>query len=57
MRVIECNGCGEPLTAATDEELLRRLREHMEAEHPNAAFDEDVGREVIDREAYEASDS
>jgi predicted small metal-binding protein len=57
MRVLECNTCGEPLVAATDEELSRRLREHMEAEHPSSAFDEDRSREQIATEAYDASDS
>ncbi len=47
MRVFECNVCGEPLTAANDEELLRRVRAHFEAEHPDAPFDEAAERETI----------
>ena len=39
-RVIECNICGEPLAAANDEELVRAVRGHIEAEHEGA----DVGR-------------
>ena len=27
-RVIECNICGEPLAAATDDELLRQVQAH-----------------------------
>jgi predicted small metal-binding protein len=57
MRVIECNVCGETLTAATDEELLKRLRTHMESEHSSSSFDESQGREMIAAEAYDASDS
>jgi predicted small metal-binding protein len=56
-RVIECNICGEPLAAATDEELLGRLRSHMESVHPEASFDEDKIRQTIADEAYEAADS
>jgi predicted small metal-binding protein len=57
MRVIECNVCGEPLAAATDDELLRRLRDHTESEHSDAPFDEGQARETIDSEAYNATDS
>ena len=32
MRVVECNICGDVLAAANDEELLDRLRGHMELE-------------------------
>ena len=57
MRVVECNICGEALSAATDDELLRRVRGHMETEHPSVAFDEAAMRETIANEAYDASDS
>jgi len=57
MRVIECNICGEPLAAATDDELLRRLEHHLEDEHEMADYDEQSAREAIEREAYDASDS
>jgi predicted small metal-binding protein len=57
MRVVECNICGEPLAAATDEELLRRLRDHYEADHESTAFDEAAARETIAEEAYNATDS
>lgn len=57
MRVIECNVCGETIAAADDDELLRRLREHTEAEHPSASMDEAQAREMIASEGYEASDS
>jgi predicted small metal-binding protein len=57
MRVVECNICGETLSGTTDDELLRRVRTHMEAEHPSVGFDEAATREMIANEAYDASDS
>jgi hypothetical protein len=58
MRVLECDMCGEPLSGATDDELLRQLQSHLEAEHPSTAgFDEAQAREMIAREAYDATDS
>ena len=56
-RVIECNLCGEPLAAANDEELVRALRGHIEAEHEGSPLDEAQAREMIAAEAYEAGDS
>jgi predicted small metal-binding protein len=55
--VIECNICGEPLSAANDEELLRQVQRHHEAEHPDSPVDEAHGREMISREAYDAGDA
>ncbi len=57
MRVLECNLCGEPLTGATDEELLRRLSDHVQREHPSSEYDEQQAWETIAREAYDATDS
>ena len=57
MRVIECNICGEPLSAADDEELLRRLRAHVESEHASEGFDEEQERRAISEQAYTASDN
>jgi predicted small metal-binding protein len=57
MRVIECNVCGEALAAATDDELLRRMRDHTESEHTDTVFDEEHARETIASEAYNATDS
>jgi hypothetical protein len=57
MRVVECNICGEALSGATDDELLRRLHAHMESEHSSEAFDEAAARDTIANEAYDASDS
>jgi predicted small metal-binding protein len=56
-RVIECNICGEPLSAATDDELAGQVQAHYESEHPDAAIDEDQAHEMIAREAYDAGDA
>jgi hypothetical protein len=56
-RVIECNICGEPLAAATDEELLGQMRQHYEREHPDVPFEEDEERKTIASEAYDAADA
>lgn len=57
-RVIECNICGEPLAAATDDELVRQVRDHHESEHAGeASMNEQQAREMIAREAYDAADA
>jgi predicted small metal-binding protein len=56
-RVLECDACGEPLTAANDEELLRQMRMHAEAEHGEGTFDEERARATIASDAYDAGDS
>jgi predicted small metal-binding protein len=56
MRVVECNICGEAISAASDEELVGRVHDHVRSEH-----DEDPARDEIEamvsEEAYEAMDS
>jgi predicted small metal-binding protein len=56
MRTIECNICGEPLTAATDEELAERLKDHLGEEHDQTPELDEV-EQTVDREAYDAVDS
>ena len=56
-RVIECNICGEPLSAATDDELLGQVLRHTESEHPDSGLDEEQARAMISREAYDAGDA
>jgi predicted small metal-binding protein len=56
MRVIECDECGETLSAANDEELVRNLGAHLSEEH-DMEVDEDELIELIEAEAYEATDS
>src|SRR4051794_12516261 len=57
MRVIECNECGETLSAANDEELAKVLVDHMKSEHPDAEFEPDQASEVVGESAYTATDS
>jgi predicted small metal-binding protein len=57
MRVIECNECGETLAADNDRELARTLVNHMKSEHPDADFDADEVAEMVEENAYSATDS
>jgi predicted small metal-binding protein len=57
VRVIECNFCGETLSAANDEELVKTARRHMEEQHPEGAPDEARVRELVGEQAYDAMDS
>ena len=56
MRTIECNICGETLSAADDEELTRQLKDHLAEEHDEEASEDEV-HQTVDREAYDAMDS
>ena len=44
MRVIECNECGETVSAANDEELARNLAEHLRDEHDVEPDEEEISR-------------
>jgi predicted small metal-binding protein len=57
MRVIECNECGETISAASDEELVGRLAKHLSEEHDVQEPDEEELTELVEAEAYEAMDS
>ncbi len=56
MRVVECDVCGETISAADDEELARRLGDHLTEEHDQSPGDDEV-MSTIDKEAYDAMDS
>jgi predicted small metal-binding protein len=56
MRVIECNECGETISAADDEELERHLADHLRAEH-DIRLDEDELADLVHEQAYDAMDS
>jgi predicted small metal-binding protein len=56
MRVIECNECGETISAANDEELVRRLAGHLKSEHDQEP-DEDEVTDLVHEQAYDATDS
>jgi hypothetical protein len=57
VRVIECNVCGETLSAAGDEELRECVLRHYRDEHDGEELDEDQVRELVSEQAYTASDS
>jgi hypothetical protein len=54
---MECNVCGETLSAATDEELVQTARRHMDDQHPDAAPDDARLSELVEERAYDAMDS
>jgi predicted small metal-binding protein len=56
MRVIECNECGEAISAEGDKELAGRLAAHLREEHDLQPDAEEL-EELIDGEAYDALDS
>jgi predicted small metal-binding protein len=56
MRVIECNECGETVSAANDEELARNLAQHLRQEHDLEPDEEEI-TDLVHEEAYDASDS
>jgi predicted small metal-binding protein len=56
MRVIECDVCGETVTAPDDSELAGRLGDHMRREHGRELGDEERD-ELVAEEAYDAMDS
>ena len=56
MRVVECDVCGETISAADDEELVGRVKDHLAEEHDQTPDEEEI-RQTIDREAYDATDS
>jgi len=55
MRVIECNECGETISAANDKELGAHLAEHLRSEHDIDVDEADLS-EMLDG-AYDAMDS
>ncbi|MFL5821504.1 MAG: hypothetical protein ACJ76S_12560 [Solirubrobacteraceae bacterium] len=57
MRVIECNFCGEVLSGANDDDLAQAVRRHMDEQHSDAGVDEEQAREMVESDAYNATDS
>jgi predicted small metal-binding protein len=56
MRVIECNECGETISAANDEELGQHLAAHLRDEHEQEPEAAEVG-DLVHEQAYDAMDS
>jgi predicted small metal-binding protein len=57
MRVLECNFCGETLSAANDEELKQCAVRHVESRHSGQELDEETAQQWVSEQAYSASDS
>jgi predicted small metal-binding protein len=55
--VIECNYCGETLSATNDDELRRSVIRHMEQEHPDVEYSDEDAAELVGSNAYSATDS
>jgi predicted small metal-binding protein len=56
MRVVECDICGETISADSDDELKGRLGEHLGAVHDRGASPEEL-EALVAAEAYDATDS
>jgi hypothetical protein len=56
MRVIECNECGETISAANDDELARNLAGHLQSEHELEPEEDEVA-DLMHEQAYDAMDS
>jgi predicted small metal-binding protein len=56
MRVIECDVCGELISAANDDELRRAVKAHYEATHADAVPSDERIDEIV-AGAYDAMDS
>jgi predicted small metal-binding protein len=54
---MECNLCGQVLQADSDDELVQAATSHMEADHADAQVGEDGVRELVERNAYTATDA
>lgn len=53
MRVIDCP-CGHRLEAATDEELFRLAREHINRNHPELERTDEQVRQRVEADARDA---
>ena len=57
MRIIDCNECGETIQATNDEDLARRLSEHMRSDHSDVEWDDEQAASTVSDQAYMATDS
>lgn len=56
MRVIDCD-CGATVQAANEDDLKKRVREHLVADHPDMSMSDDEVAQLIEDRSYEAVDS
>jgi predicted small metal-binding protein len=57
VRVIECQFCGEVLSGSDDDDLVRAIERHMADQHSETGVDSDRARAMVERSAYDATDS
>ena len=56
MRVLDCDKCGETLTAANDAELATQLTDHYHDRH-DQELEEDEADALVAEQAYDAMDA
>ncbi len=56
MQVIDCE-CGAVVQAANDDELVARMRDHLDEDHPDSGLDDEAIRRMVSERAYAATDS
>ena len=56
MRTIDCD-CGETLTAANDDDLIKEVRRHADSEHADQDLSDDEIRSMVANGAYDAADA
>jgi hypothetical protein len=56
MRVIDCD-CGATLQAANDDDLARRVSDHLASDHPDMEMSDEEIQGFVAEKAYAASDS
>ncbi len=56
MRVIDCDECGETLTAENDAALATMLTDHMHDRH-DEELEEEQADAVVAEQAYDATDA
>jgi predicted small metal-binding protein len=56
MRVIDCDECGETLSAANDAELATQVTDHFQDRH-DRELEEDEADAMVADQAYDAADA
>jgi predicted small metal-binding protein len=56
MRVIDCQ-CGATVSAANDQELIERVRDHLADVHDDTGKSDDELRAFVAANAYDATDA
>ncbi len=47
MKTVNC-GCGERLEAANDEEMFKKVRAHIDQEHPEMQISDEEVRKIVE---------